>query len=238
MSNEPTVIHCDNHLLVLDKRAGQTTQPTPHDPESLEKDGKEWLAREFNKPGRVFLEAVHRIDRPVSGVVLFARTSKALSRLQAAMREREITKRYLAVVEGTLPDAEGELRHFLLHGDREAEVVSSRTAGAKESILLYRTLAHGKALSLVEVDLVTGRYHQIRAQFAAEGCPLIGDTKYGSTRETGARSGRMIALHSWRLECAHPVGGARWQFTAGLPRGWGRFCPNWAAFSESGAEVV
>lgn len=189
--DKKNIIFCDNHLLVVDKPVGMATQP------DLEECAKAWVKKKFNKPGNVFLEPAHRLDKPVSGLVLFARTSKALSRLQAMMREREIRKTYLALVEGKLRDQEGTLKHRLVHDEFHARVDEE----GKEAILHYRVLGTHKNVNLVEVVLETGRYHQIRAQFSAIGCPIVGDQKYRSTQSFPEG----IALQHQKLEFKHPV---------------------------------
>lgn len=196
------VILADNHLLAVNKPPGLLTQPSGTDRDSLEAQAKAWVKAEYQKPGAVFLEAVHRLDQPVSGVVLFGRTSKAVARLNASIRERKVRKVYLAVVAGRLPAASGELRHWLRHDDYHAAVVPAGSPGASEARLQYRVLGTRADRSLVEILLETGRYHQIRAQFAASGCPIAGDRKYGATLP-GPAGG--IALHHQRLEIQHPV---------------------------------
>lgn len=178
-------IYCDNHLFIAEKPAGIATQPEFHEM------ARAYIKERFKKPGNVFLEPVHRLDKPVSGLVLFARTSKALSRLNEAQRNRAIKKFYLARIEGE-PPAKGTLRHHLIHGDHRALL----DPNGKEAILHYKQLENGS----LEIELVTGRYHQIRAQFAAIGHPLIGDTKYGATQKQ-----EHIALHHHRLELGHPT---------------------------------
>ncbi len=196
------IIYCDNHLLVLDKPGGLLTQPSGTSEDSLESRGKQWLKSEYDKPGRVFLEAVHRIDRVACGIVLFARTSKALSRLNASMRAGECEKTYLALVEGTLPARKGRLEDWLVHGDHEAVVVSAGTPGAKPAVLDYEAIGSGAAGTLLRVRLGSGRYHQIRVQLAHAGMPIIGDQRYGARRQWTAAG---IALQHCQLRLPHPV---------------------------------
>lgn len=191
MKHLDNVIYSDNHLLVVEKPAEMATQP------DLTELAKAWVKKKYNKPGNVYLHPVHRLDKAVSGLVLFARTSKALSRLQEMMRERKIKKTYHALVEGKLPEEEGRLVHHLIHGSFRAEV----SKDGKESILEYHVLKHEKGVSLLEINLITGRYHQIRAQLSAIGCPVLGDEKYGSKRSWP----KGIALHHSELEFEHPV---------------------------------
>lgn len=187
------VIYEDNHLLAVFKPAGLLTQPSPVENESLEVQAKAWIKDKYQKPGQVFLHAVHRLDRPVSGIVLFAKTSKALSRLNEAIRAKDCEKIYHAEVEGKLPSKEGVLENYLEHSDFEAVEKSS----GKLSRLHYKVLANG----VVEINLETGRYHQIRAQLSLAGCPIVGDLKYGA--KTRFPTG--IALTHVRMTITHPI---------------------------------
>lgn len=196
------VLFEDNHLLVLEKPAGLLTIAGGTDEDNLQDQGKEYLKISKNKPGNVFLEPVHRIDRPVSGIVLFAKTSKALSRLMAAMREGKYEKIYRAKVENSFDTLEGQLVHYLTHDDYHAQVVPKNHPQGKQARLSYRVLENGPQ-PLVEIVLETGRYHQIRAQMAAIGHPIVGDTRYGSKTPLSR-----ISLHHSRLSFTHPVTGA------------------------------
>lgn len=196
------VIYVDNHLLAAIKPAGLATQPDQTQQGNFLGLAKQWVKSEYNKPGNVFLEPIHRLDKPVSGIVLFARTSKALSRLQAQMRQREIRKTYLALIEGTLAEGKRTLEHFLVHGSHRALVDPQN---GKRAILHYRVLKTDDKTSLVEITLETGRYHQIRAQFSAIGCPVVGDRKYGSMLPW---EGEAIALHHAKMQLNHPVTGS------------------------------
>lgn len=217
MHDTLNIIYQDNHLIVVNKPGGVLTQPSGTDQESLEKWVKDWIKREYQKPGNVFLQALHRLDKPASGVVLFARTSKALSRLHAAMRNQQTKKRYLAVVEGSLEKTEGILENFLIHEDYRARVAEEKEPDAKLARLQYKIVDKDERFSLLEIELQTGRYHQIRVQLAHLGCPIIGDSKYGSTvvLQEGC-----IALHHASLEIAHPVTMEMLRFTAELPSYW------------------
>lgn len=197
------VIFCDNHLLVVDKPAGISTQPHKANDNNLLDQAKAWLKKQYQKSGNVFLEPVHRLDKPVGGLVLFARTSKALSRLQEMMRQRKIEKTYFAWVEGTLPHEEGTLEHYLFHDEHRARVVDPSHPGSKLARLHYLQIDQLKEKSLVEIHLETGRYHQIRVQFSSIGCPIVGDQSYGSSTPW-KRKGE-IALHHGRLKFLHPV---------------------------------
>ncbi len=187
-------IYLDNHLLVVSKAAGVATQPDLHE------ELKQWLKERFGKPGNVFLEPIHRLDRPVSGLVLFARTSKALSRLNESMRNREIQKTYLARVEKPVSPMEATITNYLVHDDFRARVVDQKHPEAKEAILHYEVLKNEKDHALLKIELKTGRYHQIRAQFSYMGHPVIGDQKYGSRQAE-----KKIALHHAELSFLHPV---------------------------------
>lgn len=201
LGKEPLeVLLLDNHLLVVNKPAGLPKQPRPNGGDSLEEEAKTFVKQKFQKPGKVFLTPVHRLDVPVSGLVLFARTSKSLSRLQKQMRERQIHKTYYAKVEGHMKNKKGDLRHFLSHGDRRAHVTTPEEG--KEARLSYLVLKEWKASSLLEIKLYTGRYHQIRAQLAFIGHPIYGDTKYGALSKG---SDPRIDLHHGKLEFLHPV---------------------------------
>lgn len=192
----PKVIYCDNHLLALDKPCGMLTQPSGTGLFSLECWAKTYLKEKFEKKGNVFLEAVHRLDRGASGIVLFARTSKALGRCQEQVRKKEWEKTYLACVEGTIKEDEGMLEDFLFHNDHQASV----NPQGKLSTLFFKVLRREKERTLVEIKLMTGRYHQIRVQFASRGHPIFGDEKYGSKKIFNG-----IALHHTQLIAIHPV---------------------------------
>ena len=197
-----SVLYQDNHLLALEKPGGLLTQPSGTDLDSLEARAKAWVKETFQKPGAVFLEAVHRIDRVACGVVLFARTSKALSRLNAAIRAGECKKTYHALVEHRPQVEEGTLRNWLAHDDHCARICREGEKDAKLAELSYRLLEERDGLFLLEIALRTGRYHQIRAQLAAAGMPIAGDSLYGARR--AYRPGA-IALQHHCLEIVHPV---------------------------------
>lgn len=199
MKSSDNVIFCDNHILVANKTAGWLTQPDDTGHPDLETHMKEWVKQTYEKKGAVFLHVVHRLDRPVSGLVLFARTSKALSRLNEQIRASAIRRIYIAELEGILPEKEGTLEHYLIHGDHRA-VVASKGKG-QIAQLDYRTEKFADHRTRVRIELRTGRYHQIRAQFSAIGHPVVGDIKYGA----GNGDGRTIRLHSAVLMFVHPV---------------------------------
>lgn len=192
----------DNHLLVLNKPAGLLTQPSGTMQDSLEQQAKDWIKRVYHKPGNVFLEAVHRLDRPVSGVVVFGKTSKSLSRLNASMREKKTRKIYWAWVEGSIANDEENLEHFLKHDDFHAQIVEANHPEGKLARLTYRVLQRKEDRTLLEIELATGRYHQIRLQLATCGHPIWGDHKYGGKQMYEPDA---IALHHHRLELPHPI---------------------------------
>lgn len=193
----------DNHLLVLNKPPGLLTQPSGTDQDSLEQQAKTWLKHRDKKPGNVFLEAVHRLDKPVSGIVVFAKTRKALSRLHDSIRKgTHIRKTYWAWVEGSLPYDEGILEHFVKHEDFHAIIVDENDVNGKKASLTYRVLQRKEKATFIEITLLTGRYHQIRLQFSAFGYPIWGDHKYGGRQ---SYSSQAIALHHRRFEIPHPI---------------------------------
>jgi len=190
---DPKILYADNHIIAAEKPVGILTQTDER--ANLEDEIKEWVKKEYAKKGAVFLHAVHRLDKGVSGIVLFAKTSKALSRLNEQMREKGMRKIYVAKVEGR--PKEGILRDYLVHDHMRARV--SKEKGAKLCELSVRILKEGEE-SLIEVELHTGRYHQIRAQLAHHGHPILGDAKYGSTKKR-----KRIYLHHSELTLIHPT---------------------------------
>jgi 23S rRNA pseudouridine1911/1915/1917 synthase len=205
----------DNHLLVLTKPGGLLTQPSGTEQESLEIQAKAWLKEAYAKPGNVFLEPIHRLDKPVSGIVVFAKTSKALSRLNAFIRERKTKKIYFALVENPPKARQGILEDYLIHDDYRANIVSSDHPQGKLARLSYEwTEEHAKGY-LIRIGLETGRYHQIRVQLAGMGCPIRGDVRYGARQpfEPG-----IIALHHAFFEIPHPITAELCVFEAPLPQ--------------------
>ncbi|MFZ9701094.1 MAG: RluA family pseudouridine synthase [Flavobacteriales bacterium] len=192
---EVEVLWEDNHLLAVNKPPGMLVQPDLNEDFSLESWGKNYLAHKYDKPGAVFLGICHRLDRPVSGVVLMSRTSKALVRLNEQFKQREPKKIYHVLVEGAPKEEESTLVHWLVrHGKSNTSRVQSQASDqGQRAELSYKILEQGRTLSLLEVQLKTGRHHQIRAQLSAIGCPVVGDVKYGARRGLKDRS---IALHA------------------------------------------
>lgn len=198
----PLILFSDNHLLALNKPAGMLTQDSGTGLYNIEDWAREWVRVDKNKAGAVFLNAVHRIDKAVSGVVLFARTSKALSRLNEDVRNRNCRKIYHALVEGSPANSSGKLVHWLSHEHHRAEVCREGDPGAQRAVLQYNVIRQTGKLTHLEIDLETGRYHQIRAQLSAIGCPIAGDEKYGAKQKSDTGE---IALHHRRLEINHPT---------------------------------
>ena len=194
------ILYEDNHILAISKPKGLLSQEDHSgDPDVLTLC-KAYLKRKYDKPGNVFLGLLHRLDRPVSGVMVLAKTSKAASRISEQIRKHKIKKRYFAIVQGE-PGKQGVLTHYLIKDSQNNMVqsVSHETANSKKAELIYRTVDTKSGLSLVEVLLITGRAHQIRVQFAEKGHPLWGDHKYGEGR------GKDIALHAYMYEITHPT---------------------------------
>ncbi len=199
------ILYLDNHLLVVRKPAGMLVQGNHTSDENLLDAGKAFLKMTFNKPGNVFLGLVHRLDRPVSGVVVFARTSTAARRLSDQFRERTVEKRYLALVEGKVPKA-GRLVNDIARRQTKSRIAAR---GGQRAELSYARLAYRNGVSWVDVNLATGRHHQIRVQFAHIGHPVLGDFKYGSREPFPNRA---IALHARSVTITHPTKKERMTF--------------------------
>lgn len=201
MINLFEVVYLDNHILVVDKAACVPTQVSKLHVYSLQEACKEFLKNKFDKPGSVFCEPIHRLDKDVSGLVVFARTSKALSRLNESMRNQEIKKTYLAKVEGVISENTGKLSHFLEKKDYHAKICKQTSHKAKLAKLNFVKVESDSFVTRLRVELETGRYHQIRAQFSHIGHPIVGDKKYGSQIEE--KEG--IALQHVQVSFPHPV---------------------------------
>jgi 23S rRNA pseudouridine1911/1915/1917 synthase len=211
------VFHADNHLLVLYKPAGLLAQGDESGDVCLLDLAKQWVKDRYRKPGQVFLGLVHRLDRPVAGVMLFARTSKAAARLSDQIRNRRMRKVYLAVVEGRPPSGEGRLVHCLERRERSVRIVPHPTPLGREARLAYRVRETAGGRSLVEIELETGRKHQIRLQLAHCGCPIVGDVRYGASEPLPCRQ---IALLAREICVEHPTRQETLTFTAPAPAGW------------------
>ncbi len=213
---EEQIIYEDNHLLVINKKVGQLVQGDKTGDESLLESIKNHIKKRDDKPGNVFLGLVHRIDRPTSGLVIYAKTSKALSRLTQMVKNREIKKTYWAVVpKEPLPQSQ-RLVHYLKKNEKnnKAIIFPKLTEGAKEAILTYHIIQSLDHYMLLEIDLETGRHHQIRAQLSKTGIPIKGDLKYGSPR---SNTDGGIHLHARKLEFIHPVTKENIEITAPVP---------------------
>lgn len=213
---QPLVVYEDNHLLIVCKRPGEIVQGDKTGDEPLVDSLKRWIKQKYNKPGNVFLGLVNRLDRPVGGLVIFAKTSKALARMNAMLQRGEIHKTYWAIVCQAPSVRAQRLRHYLVRHEAQNKSYAYQTdrPGSKLAELTYRTLASGERYHLLEVDLHTGRHHQIRAQLASIGCPIKGDLKYGAPRSNPDGS---ISLLSRYLRFVHPVSGVDISLVAPLP---------------------
>lgn len=198
------ILYEDNHLLIFNKRSGEIVQADKTEDECLSTTLKAFVAQRDHKPGAVFMGVVHRLDRPVSGAVIFAKTSKALGRLNEAFRTGEMHKTYWAVVCNRPKENEKVLTHYLTRNEKQNKTYTSLTPknGAKEARLKYTFLKATERYFLLEVELYTGRHHQIRAQLSAIGCVIKGDLKYGAPRSNPDGS---ISLHSRHIRFTHPV---------------------------------
>jgi 23S rRNA pseudouridine1911/1915/1917 synthase len=208
----------DNHCLAVNKPACIAAAHAPLGSPALDREVRAYLKERYHKPGKVFLGIVHRLDRPVSGVLLFARTSKAAARLSLQFRRGEVDKTYIAVVEGHVSEQEVVLRHWLRKNDRDRRVEASDQLleGAKDAELELRAVATANRQTLLVLRPRTGRKHQIRTQLSAIGHPIIGDRRYGSRPAFGGA----IALHAWRLAFHHPVLRNKIELEAPLPPLW------------------
>lgn len=201
---EKDILFEDNHLIAINKRAGDIVQIDETGDESLEQKVKVFLANKYNKPNEAFLGVVHRLDRPVSGVIIFAKTSKALVRMNELFKGRDVTKTYWAVVRNQPVPTSGTLNHWLLK-NQQKNVVSAyvkEVKGSQHAELSYKLLTKIGDYYLLQINPLTGRSHQIRVQLSTLGCPIVGDNKYGYPR--GSRKGS-ICLHARRLQFIHPV---------------------------------
>jgi 23S rRNA pseudouridine1911/1915/1917 synthase len=212
-----TVLYEDNHLLVINKPAGILVQGDATGDKPLVEHCKDYIKEKYQKPGAVFLGVVHRLDRPVSGVVVFARTSKSLDRMNAQFRDKQTIKTYWAIVKNKPRKTEDTLIHWLLKDEKKNKTTFfiKETSGALRSELSYKILGHEHAHWLLQVNPVTGRPHQIRVQLSSIGCPIAGDIKYGS--DEPIEDGHSIALHAKSLEFIHPVKKEPIKVSAPLP---------------------
>lgn len=198
------VIYEDNHLIAVNKSCGEIVQGDKTGDQPLSESLKAWLKEKYNKPGNVFIGVTHRLDRPVSGIVLFAKTSKALARMNDMFRTGAIKKTYWAIVKQCPPEPEGELTHWLVRNEKQNKSYAFDTEqpNSKKAILHYKLIGKSDRYFLLEIDLKTGRHHQIRCQLAKIGCPIKGDLKYGFDRSN--KDGG-ISLHARSATFIHPV---------------------------------
>ena len=213
-----TVVYEDNHIIVVNKTASEIVQADKRGDTPLSETVKQYLKEKYQKPGNVFLGVTHRLDRPVSGLVIFAKTSKALTRLNEMFRAGEVKKTYWAVVKNAPKESEGELVHFLVRNEKQNKsyAYDKEVPNSKKAVLDYRLIGRSENYYLLEVDLKTGRHHQIRCQLAKMGCPIKGDLKYGSPRSNPDGS---ICLHARRVRFVHPVSKELIELKAPLPEG-------------------
>ncbi len=212
------ILYEDNHFIAVYKKPADLSQGDKTGDAPLDEEIKKYIAEKYNKPGKVYLGVVHRLDRPVSGVMLYARTSKALERMNEMFRTRNVKKTYLAIVKERPPEDEGLLTGFLKKNEKQNKtyVFVNEVKGSKEASLTYRLAGRSDRFFLLEIELHSGRHHQIRAQLAKIGCSVKGDLKYGYPRSNPDGS---ICLHSRSLEFIHPVKKENVKITAHLPPG-------------------
>ncbi len=211
-----TILYEDNHLIAVSKTTSEIVQGDKTGDEPLSEAVKRYIKKQYNKPGDVFLGVTHRLDRPVSGVVLFARTSKALTRLNEMFRTQQIRKTYWAIVKNKPTFKEGRLQHYIIKNEKQNKsyAFEKEVPDSKKAVLTYRLIGSSEQYYLLEIILETGRHHQIRCQLSKMACPIKGDLKYGFPRsnENGG-----ISLHARHIEFAHPVSKAILSITAPVP---------------------
>jgi 23S rRNA pseudouridine1911/1915/1917 synthase len=212
------ILYEDNHIIAVNKTHHDLVQKDATGDESLDTKIKQYLKAKYIKPGEVFLGVVHRLDRPVTGVVLFARTSKALTRLAKMFRDGEMKKTYWAIVKNSPPKESDRLLHHMVRNTKQNKSYCNESpkAGSKEAALNYRVIGKSDNYFLLEVNLETGRHHQIRAQLSHIGCPIKGDLKYGFPRSNNDGG---ISLHAREIEFIHPVTKNAVVIKAGVPEG-------------------
>jgi 23S rRNA pseudouridine1911/1915/1917 synthase len=222
--SDQDILFEDNHLIAVNKRAGDIVQVDDTGDEPLDEQVKKYIAKKYNKPNGAFLGVVHRLDRPVSGVILFAKTSKALDRVNRMFKNREMKKTYWAVVRQRPQSTEGTLRHWLVKNSQKnvTKAFDHEVPGSLRAELNYKLIGELNGYYLIEVDPITGRPHQIRVQLSTLNCPIVGDNKYGYPRGSLKKS---ICLHARRLQFIHPVKQEPVNIFAPLPKDgfWERF---------------
>jgi 23S rRNA pseudouridine1911/1915/1917 synthase len=221
------ILYEDNHIIAVYKRSSDLSQSDKTGDAPIENEIKKYIAQKYGKPGEVFLGIVHRLDRPVSGIMLFARTSKALSRLNEMFKARQVKKIYLAIVKERPPEDEATIMHYIKKNEAQNKsyVYDTEVKGSKEASLTYRLKGRSEKYYLLEVELHSGRHHQIRAQLAKIGCPVKGDLKYGFPR---SNEDGWISLFARKLEFVHPVKKEVVTITAHFPEG-----DIWSVFTDS-----
>ena len=212
------VVYEDNHIIVVNKTSSEIVQGDKTGDTPLSEMVKQYLKEKYNKSGNVFIGVTHRLDRPVSGLVVFAKTSKALPRLNEMFRNGEVKKTYWAIVKECPKETEGELVHYLVRNEKQNKsyAYDKEVKNSKKAVLHYKLIDHSQNYYLLEVDLKTGRHHQIRCQLAKMGCPIKGDLKYGSPRSNPDGS---ICLHARTVQFVHPVSKEMIRLTAPVPEG-------------------
>lgn len=211
-----TVLYEDNHVIIVNKAPGEIVQGDKTGDKPLSDIVKEYLRVKYNKPGNVFCGVIHRLDRPTSGVLVFAKTSKALSRLNELFREDKVAKTYWAIVKNRPPKEEDTLTHYLIKNEKinKSTAYPTEKPSTKKAVLHYRLIAASENYYLLEIGLETGRHHQVRVQLAKIGCPIKGDLKYGANRSNPDGS---ISLHARSISFIHPVSKKQLFITAPVP---------------------
>lgn len=212
-----TVLYEDNHIIIVNKTTSEIVQGDKTGDKPLSEIVKEWLKEKYNKPGNVFCGVTHRLDRPVSGIVVFAKTSKALARMNDMFKNKEVKKTYWAIVKNTPKQLQGTLKHYLVKNEKQNKSYAYDTEkpNSKLAILHYKLIARSDKYNLLEIDLETGRHHQIRVQLAKMGCTIKGDLKYGADRSNPDGG---ISLHARRISFTHPVSKEQIDVVAPLPQ--------------------
>ena len=213
-----TVVYEDNHIIVVNKTSSEIVQGDKTGDTPLSETVKSYLKEKYNKPGNVFIGVTHRLDRPVSGLVVFAKTGKALARLNEMFRNGDVKKTYWAIVKECPKETEGELVHYLVRNEKQNKsyAYDKEVKNSKKAILHYKLIGHSQNYYQLEVDLKTGRHHQIRSQLAKMGSPIKGDLKYGAQRSNPDGS---ICLHARMVKFMHPVSKELIELTAPVPAG-------------------
>jgi len=216
------VLYEDNHLIIINKNCGELVHSDISGDVALEQKVKEYLKKKCNKPGEAFLGVIHRVDRPVSGIVMFARTSKALVRMNKLLQLNKIKKTYWAIVKDLPQKEEDILIHYIVRNNKinRSHAHKTEKSGSKKAVLRYRHIASSDRYHLLEIDLQTGRHHQIRCQLAAVGSPIRGDLKYGFPR-SNPNGG--ISLHARKIQFVHPIKNEEIEIIAKTPEEWDKF---------------